>query len=99
MKKEVFFGSLNENTPIQVVIEHYEKVGRGWYLIGIDIDMVDRQYYINTLQAKQFFVNLGGIERYSKSYTAYGYLVTRISSISPDKEQKTVRKFKFGTEI
>ena len=94
-QKEVFFGSLNENTPIKVVITKYERLGRGWNLIDQVSDTVDRQYYINTVGAKQFFNNLGGIERHTKSYTPYGYIVTDINSISPDGCNKTTRKFIF----
>lgn len=95
MKKEVFFGSMNQNTEMTVVITHYERLGRGWHIIDEVREKVDRQYYINTVGAKQFFNNLGGIERHTKSYTSYGYIVTNINSISPDKNNKTTRQFIF----
>ena len=43
----------------------------------------------------RFFRSLGGEEYKVKSYTAYGYTTTRLTSTSPNKEKKTIREFEF----
>ena len=41
-----------------------------------------------------FFRNLGGSERVTKGYTIAGYIPVELSSISPDKKTKIIRKFR-----
>ena len=94
-KQQLHYGSMRPDTKITVVISRYQRLARGWELLEEEIKEVDRDYYQLTVDAKQFFNNLGCIERHKKSYTPYGYIVTSINSISPDKDRKTTREFKF----
>lgn len=43
-----------------------------------------------------FFRKLGGTETVKRHYTNQGYKITYLSSISPNKEIKIVRNFKFN---
>ena len=43
----------------------------------------------------KWFRRLGGTETAQKSYTCRGYNITRLTSISPDRQTKIVRTFKF----
>ena len=43
----------------------------------------------------KFFRRLGGTENAQRSYTCAGYLITKLTSTSPDRQNKTVREFKF----
>lgn len=56
---------------------------------------VDYIYYFNTVDAIPFFKNLGGYERVSNAYTKYGYIPVKLVSISPDKNTRITREFKF----
>lgn len=94
-KQTLHYGSMRPDTKLTVIIRHYQRLGRGWELLEEERKTVDRQYYQNTVDAKQFFNNLGGMERHSRSYTPYGYIVTSINSISPDHDKKTTREFIF----
>ena len=61
-----------------------------------EITTIDQEEYDNIFNKKTqaFFKGIGGYERTSKSYTAVGYIVTRLTSISPDKTTKIVRTIK-----
>lgn len=61
-----------------------------------EITTIDQKTYNNIFskETQAFFRNLGGYERTSKSYTAAGYIVTRLTSVSPDKTTKIVRTIK-----
>ena len=54
------------------------------------------QYYnITNDKTLKFFRGLGGSETAERSYTCRGYTVTKLTSTSPDKQTKVIRKFKF----
>ena len=61
-----------------------------------EITTIDQETYNNIFskETQAFFRRLGGYERASKSYTTAGYIVTRLTSISPDKTTKIVRTVK-----
>jgi len=42
---------------------------------------------------QQWFRRLGGSETAQRSYTSSGYIITRLTSCSPDREIKKVREF------
>ena len=54
----------------------------------------ETQDNIFSKETQSFFKGIGGYERASKSYTTAGYMVTRLTSISPDKTTKIVRTIK-----
>ena len=58
-----------------------------------EITTIDKETYDNIFskETQAFFRRLGGYEKTSKSYTTAGYIVTRLTSISPDKTTKIVR--------
>ena len=56
---------------------------------------IDRTHYNYFIDAAPFFRRLGGSEYLEKSYTSAGYLVTRVTSKSPDRQIKKITTFKF----
>ena len=89
--RENFSGSLIG----KCITEQYEKSGKTWKKISENRKDVSPEYYSNVIDAIPFFRNLGGFERVECAYTVRGYLPVKVISISPDKEKKTVRIFKF----
>ena len=61
----------------------------------VEIHEMTETQYKNCIEAKSFFKNLGGLESHTKSYTSFGYCVTKIKSTSPDRENQTIREFSF----
>lgn len=60
--------------------------------------ITEQQYnYATSKDTVKFFKNLGGKESLTKSYTCAGFKVTKIVSVSPDGQNKTVREYKFKT--
>ena len=58
--------------------------------------LITEQHYTNIVEAKQFFLNLGGQEIHTKKQTPQGRRVVKIVSISPDSTLKSVYEFKFN---
>jgi len=73
----------------------YEKVGRKWKAVRVESEEISGMYYCNAIDAIPFFRNLGGRENVTMAYTYNGYIPVEVSSISPDKQRKTVRKYSF----
>lgn len=44
----------------------------------------------------KWFRRLGGTETAQRGYTCAGYLIVKLTSTSPDKENKIIRTFKFN---
>lgn len=78
---------------ITLTKENYTKNGSRWTKENSNTGDCSVIEYMNALDAVPFFKNLGGSERVSTAYTFAGVLPVEITSISPDKEQKTVRKY------
>ena len=84
----------------ELTTKTYEKTesGKSWKNnpTEIEITTIDQETYNNIFskETQAFFRGLGGYERASKSYTTAGYIVTRLTSISPDKTSKIVRTVK-----
>lgn len=59
--------------------------------------ITNRQYNLicgeDTLK---WFRRLGGSETAERGYTERGYLIVKLTSTSPDKQNKTIRTFKFS---
>ena len=92
MKKEskVYFGKYN---GMMMTKTEFKKVGSKWVETNKEEREITQEYYNNVVNAKNFMRNLGGYERHEKNYTEIGYVVTRISSISPDKKDKSLYEF------
>jgi hypothetical protein len=54
---------------------------------------------MNSIDATPFFKNLGGIERVEYCNTRYGRIPCKIISISPDRQERTIRTYTFNKEI
>lgn len=90
---ELFCGDFYGAHIGKVVTEKYEKRGGKWHLLTSERDDVTPAFYFNTVDAIPFFRGLGGSERVYCGYCVRGYVPLEITSISPDRAQKTVRKF------
>lgn len=63
---------------------------------GQEQRMINNEWYNNIIEAKQFFLNLGGQEIHKKKQTKQGRKVVQVISISPDGTMKSVYDFKFN---
>lgn len=59
------------------------------------IKEITEEQYNNYITSCPFFRRLGGSETITKSYTSGGYKPVKLVSVSPDKETKVIRQFKF----
>jgi len=66
--------------------------------IGTEIIELTQEQYKNmtSYEVTRFHRFLGGNEYVEKSYTAQGYLITRLISTSPDKTQKNIYEFEIS---
>ena len=84
----------------ELTTKTYERTesGKSWKSnpTETEITTINQKTYDNIFskETQAFFKNLGGYERASKSYTTAGYIVTRLTSISPDRMTKIVRTVK-----
>jgi hypothetical protein len=60
-----------------------------------EVEEIDERTYNNIESSSPFFRRLGGSETHLKTYTCRGYKTIRLTSVSPDKQLKTIREFKF----
>ena len=104
MKKINMYG-LNESVlkgleqyKITLTTERYERTssGKSWKKNPVESNksIINSENFKNIISSIPFFRNLGGSERVTKGYTIAGYIPVELTSISPDKETKIVRKFK-----
>ena len=84
---------IGQNVNFIMIKTSYVKKGSKWIEIEREEETITKKNANNIVNAKKFFVNLGGYERHEKSYTMYGYVITRVNSISPDRQQKSVYEF------
>lgn len=73
----------------------YAKRGTRWVEVKKEEKEVSATYVFNVFDAVQFFKDLGGYEKVSCGYTKAGYLPDELLSISPNRTEKTVRKYYF----
>ena len=66
-----------------------------WMLLRADRADLTARYYFNSIDAVPLFRRLDGFERVECSYTPWGRIPTKVTSISPDKRRKVVREFHF----
>ena len=104
MKKINMYG-LNESVlkgleqyKITLTTEKYERTssGKSWKKNPVESNksIINSENFKNIISSIPFFRNLGGSERVTKGYTIAGYIPVELSSISPDKETKIIRRFK-----
>ena len=81
------------NYKITMTQETYKKLGRKYFpRKATETETVE-------INARQLACYLSSIsffkDRIEKNYTTAGYIVTKLTSISPDKEIKIIRKFRY----
>lgn len=88
----------NYSELIRLETVKYERPRRGsrWIETERRIELVNNEFYMNSVDAVPFFRNLGGFERVELNYTRAGYLPTFINSINPDSTKKVTRRFIFA---
>ena len=73
----------------------YEKRGKTWSRTEADApEQVAPKYYENFVTSIPFFNNLGKC-RAEFNYTSAGYIPVKITSISPDGNEKIIDEFSF----
>ena len=87
------YPSIPANYEFTMVKTSYIKKGSRWLEVEREEQTINKESANNVVNAKKFFTNLGGYERHEKSYTMYGYVITTVNSISPDRKQKSVYEF------
>jgi hypothetical protein len=88
-----------ENYTITLTTIKYDRTasGKSWKSKPTleENEIIKFKNYFNYLSSVQFFKDLGGYERVDKNYTIAGYIPVQITSISFDKTEKIIYKFKF----
>ena len=85
---------------ITMTVEKYVKnpnTKTTYILESSETSIIDEREYrnITSEDTVKYFRRLGGSETVERNYTCHGYNCTKLTSTSPNKEFKTVRKFKF----
>lgn len=73
----------------------YKKAGSVWKETSRETSNFTRKNYMNAFESVPFFRNLGGYERIERNYTKFGYIPYSLTSISPDREERVIRKYRF----
>lgn len=79
----------------KVTTTRYERRGSRWVEVDRKREDLTPAYYCNAVDAVPFFRGLGGTERVTCGHTPLAYLPVKISTVSPDKQRRTVREFQF----
>lgn len=58
-------------------------------------ETITEQTYRNIVSSSKFFRRLGGSETHTRAYTCRGYNTIRLTSVSPNRQDKIIREFKF----
>ena len=104
MKKSNMYG-LNESMlkglkqyKITLITKRYERTssGKSWKKNPVETneEVISPEEFENIISGISFSRSLGGFERVTKGYTIAGYIPKQVTSISPDKETKIIRRFK-----
>jgi hypothetical protein len=64
---------------------------------GQKTEQITKQNYNNIVSkdTQKWFRSLGGSETAKRTYTSRGYLITKLTSVSPDRQNKNIYQFKF----
>jgi hypothetical protein len=82
---------------ITLTIEHKVRTGKVTYKTNeTEVKEITEKEYKGIEDSIKFFRRLGGIETVERSYTCRGYNMTKLTSTSPCRETKIVRKFEFN---
>lgn len=92
-------GGAMENKPYCKMVKEYYTLKPGtktaYALDKVEEDEFTEHQYDNYVDAAPFFRRLGGSEYVERSYTCQGYKAFRITSKSPDRQEKRVARFYF----
>ena len=59
-------------------------------------EVTEREHQLATCDdTVKWFRRLGGSESVQRAYTCRGYVVVKVVSTSPDRQNKTIREYKF----
>lgn len=86
---------------IELIKTEYElKVGTKTVYTEIETAQkeITETEYNNIIDSVSFFRRLGGTETIQRAYTSAGYKATKLTSKSPDRQTKVIRKFNFICE-
>lgn len=81
-----------------LIKEHQIKQRSTWKTIKTEgVRLITETEYKNIVSenTQKFFRNIGGSERATREYTEKGYLITRLTSTSPSKVDRSVYTFRF----
>ena len=83
---------------ITLTTEHYTKNPntKSTYILGeTEVREISEEQYKNIVNSASFFRRLGGSVTQQRAYTCNGYNVVKDISVSPDKQNKTIRTMEF----
>ena len=83
---------LNYDYKLKETRTMYYKKGNKWIETEKITKEINKDYY-NNIITDQFYHNISRFIRYTKGYTKAGTLIVKVSAISPDGNEKTVREF------
>jgi len=88
------------NTKIELTEVRLEKnpnTKTTFNVVSESTEVITEQNYKNIISDDwvKYMRRLGGVETITRGYTSAGYLVTRLVSTSPNKQNKTIREFSF----
>ena len=68
-----------------------------YFVDGQKTEQITKENYNNIVSkdTQKWFRRLGGSETTKRTYTSRGYLITKLTSISPDRQNKSIYQFKF----
>jgi len=86
---------------IKMTVTHLEKNPntKTTYLeVESKVEIIDRVQYARTTgkDTLKWYRRRGGSEYAKRKYTSQGYLIVKLVSTSPDKQNKTIRTFEFN---
>ena len=66
-----------------------------WETVKTETEIITEKQLKNIEESLTFFRRLGGSETMQKNYTVAGYKPYKLISTSPDKQNRSIRKFKY----
>lgn len=91
----LFYTDSSYTFKIEIVKFQRPIMNSKWIETDRKIELVNNEFYFNTIEATPFFRSMGGYEKITCNYTKMGYIPTKVVSISPDKLTKIERRFIF----
>ena len=78
-------------------IKHLKTKTSYWKQEKETTEKIDKKTYSRIVSADtlKWFRGIGSSQYVQRSYTCAGYVITYLSSTSPDKNDKSIREFKF----